>query len=59
MYRILKILMALPILSWTKDVVRHRLVKAIIKAYNKEHEKENEEYANRQTPAILKKDKPQ
>lgn len=32
-----------------EDVVRHRLVKAIIKA-NKEHEKENEEYANRQTP---------
>ena len=41
-----------------EDVVRHRLVKAIIKAYNKEHEKEEEEYANRQTPAILKKDKP-
>ncbi len=41
-----------------EDVVRHRLVKAIIKAYNKEHEKEEAEYANRQAPAIIKKDKP-
>jgi phosphate starvation-inducible PhoH-like protein len=41
-----------------EDVVRHRLVKAIIKAYNKEHEKEEDEYANRQTPSIVKKDKP-
>lgn len=39
-------------------MVRHRLVKAIIKAYNKEHEKEEAEYANRQAPAIVKKDKP-
>jgi phosphate starvation-inducible PhoH-like protein len=41
-----------------EDVVRHRLVKAIIKAYNKESEKEAEEHANRQTPSIIKKDKP-
>lgn len=41
-----------------EDVVRHRLVKAIIKAYNKEHEKETEEYANRQTLPLIKKDKP-
>ncbi len=41
-----------------EDVVRHRLVKAIIKAYNKEHEKEAEELANRQTPPLIKKDKP-
>ena len=27
-----------------EDVVRHRLVKAIIKAYDKEHEKEEQEY---------------
>ena len=41
-----------------EDVVRHRLVKAIIKAYNKEHEQEELEWANRQTPPISKKDKP-
>lgn len=41
-----------------EDVVRHRLVKAIIKAYNKDHEREEEELANRQTPTIVKKDKP-
>jgi phosphate starvation-inducible PhoH-like protein len=41
-----------------EDVVRHRLVKAIIKAYNREHEKEEEEYANRHSPPIVKKDKP-
>ena len=41
-----------------EDVVRHRLVKAIIKAYNKESEKEAEEYANRQAPPLVKKDKP-
>jgi phosphate starvation-inducible PhoH-like protein len=27
-----------------EDVVRHRLVKAIIKAYDKEHEKEEQDY---------------
>lgn len=31
-----------------EDVVRHRLVKAIIKAYHKEHEKESEKYDSRQ-----------
>lgn len=41
-----------------EDVVRHRLVKAIIRAYNKEHEQEELEWANRQTPPISKKDKP-
>ena len=41
-----------------EDVVRHRLVKAIIKAYNKEQEKEEQDFANRQTPSITKKDKP-
>lgn len=40
-----------------EDVVRHRLVKAIIKAYNREHEKEAQELENRQAPAIVKKDK--
>ncbi len=30
-----------------EDVVRHKLVKAIIKAYDKEHEKEEENYARR------------
>jgi phosphate starvation-inducible protein PhoH and related proteins len=41
------------------DVVRHRLVKQILRAYNKEHEKENpQDYADRKYPAITKKDKP-
>ena len=40
-----------------EDVVRHRLVKAIIKAYNKEQEKEEQDFANRQPPSITKKDK--
>jgi phosphate starvation-inducible PhoH-like protein len=30
-----------------EDVVRHKLVKAIIKAYDKEHEKEEEAYGKR------------
>jgi hypothetical protein len=30
-----------------EDVVRHKLVKAIIKAYDKEHEKEEEMYGKR------------
>ena len=41
-----------------KPGVYDRLVKAIIKAYNREHEKETEELANRQTPIIIKKDQP-
>ena len=30
-----------------EDVVRHKLVKAIIKAYDKEHEREEETYGKR------------
>ncbi len=41
-----------------EDVVRHRLVKHILRAYNKEYEKENPQEANRQAPPITKKDKP-
>ena len=38
------------------DVVRHKLVKQILRAYNKEHEKENpQDYADRKPPAITKK----
>ena len=40
-----------------EDVVRHRLVKHILRAYNKEYEKENPD-ANRPAPPIIKKDKP-
>jgi hypothetical protein len=37
-------------------VVRHRLVKQILRAYNKEHEKENpQDNADRKPPAITKK----
>ncbi len=40
------------------DVVRHRLVKDILRAYNKEYERENPpDSGNRQTPTIIKKDK--
>jgi len=35
-----------------EDVVRHRLVKAILRAYTKEHEKEN-------PPELIKKERPQ
>ncbi len=38
-----------------EDVVRHRLVKHILRAYNQEHEKENPQF--RETPPIVKKDK--
>jgi len=42
------------------DVVRHKLVKQILRAYNKEHEKEHpEHYIDRKPPAIVKKDKPE
>ena len=42
-----------------EDVVRHRLVKQIIKAYNKEAERENPpQDPNRQPPQIIKKEKP-
>lgn len=34
-----------------EDVVRHRLVKSILRAYNKEYEKENPEYAKRDKPS--------
>jgi len=40
-----------------EDVVRHRLVKHILRAYNHEHERENPQ--NRETPPIVKKDKPE
>ena len=40
-----------------EDVVRHRLVKQIIRAYNKESERETEAYENRQSLPIIKKDK--
>ncbi|HWR33047.1 MAG TPA: PhoH family protein [Chitinophagaceae bacterium] len=42
-----------------EDVVRHHLVKQILRAYNKEHEIENpQDYTDRKAPAIIKKDKP-
>lgn len=38
------------------DVVRHRLVKQILRAYNNEHERENpQDYVNRKPPNITKK----
>ncbi len=38
------------------DVVRHKLVKQILRAYNKEHEKENpQDYVDRKSPIITKK----
>jgi phosphate starvation-inducible protein PhoH and related proteins len=43
-----------------EDVVRHRLVKHILRAYTAEHERENpQDNPNRATPAITKKDKPE
>lgn len=41
-----------------EDVVRHRLVKHILRAYNKEYEKENPQDINRATPPITKKEGP-
>lgn len=41
-----------------EDVVRHRLVKQILRAYNKEYEKNNPPETNRQAPPITKKDNP-
>jgi phosphate starvation-inducible protein PhoH and related proteins len=40
-----------------EDVVRHRLVKQILRAYTKEHERENPQ--EHKTPPIVKKDKPE
>jgi len=40
-----------------EDVVRHRLVKQILRAYTQEHERENPQ--DRPAPVIIKKDKPQ
>lgn len=40
-----------------EDVVRHRLVKQILRAYTREHERENPQ--DKPAPAIIKKDKPQ
>jgi phosphate starvation-inducible protein PhoH and related proteins len=43
-----------------EDVVRHRLVKQIIRAYNNEHESESHmDNPNRQAPPIVKKEKPE
>jgi phosphate starvation-inducible PhoH-like protein len=41
-----------------EDVVRHRLVKHILRAYNKEYEKETPQDINRATPPITKKEGP-
>lgn len=42
-----------------EDVVRHRLVKHILRAYNKEYEKENPRPEDRSALPISKKDKPE
>ena len=42
-----------------EDVVRHRLVKHILRAYNKEYEKENPQESNRPAPPLQKKEKPE
>jgi hypothetical protein len=40
-------------------VVRHRLVKQILRAYNKEHEKENpQDYVDRKPPTIMVRRRP-
>jgi hypothetical protein len=38
-------------------VVRHRLVKQILRAYTREHERENPQ--EHKTPPIVKKEKPE
>lgn len=42
-----------------EDVVRHRLVKHILRAYNRENEKDNHPDAIRPTPPVQKKEKPE
>jgi len=43
-----------------EDVVRHRLVKHILRAYTKEHENENpKDYPNRPAPELKKKSNPE